>query len=277
MISIEGGIKMFQTEMRNPDTIHIDKASSLEITQLMNAENRKVNDAIDAAAESIAKAIDMAADAIANGGRLVYIGAGTSGRLGIMDAAECPPTFGVDYNTVVGVIAGGYDTLVKASEGAEDNAEAAVKDLKAINLTGKDVVVGISASGNADYVISALEYIKSLGGGAVSLCCNPEGKINDVAHIAIVTETGPEAITGSTRLKAGTAHKLVLNMLSTGAMIKTGKVYENYMINVRPVNKKLRDRCIRIVRDITGATYEASELALDKADGSIKNAIELLK
>ena len=268
---------MLQTEMRNPNTKNIDKASSLEIAQLMNRENRRVNDAIDAAAESIAKAIDMAAEAIAGGGRLVYIGAGTSGRLGVLDAAECPPTFGVDYNTVVGVIAGGYDTLVKASEGAEDNWDAAIADLKAIDLTGKDVVVGISASGNADYVISALEYIKSLGGGAVSLCCNPEGKINEVAHVAIVTETGPEVITGSTRLKAGTAHKLVLNMLSTGAMIKTGKVYENYMINVRPVNKKLRDRCIRIVADITGAEYEVSENALDNAGGSIKNAIDSIK
>lgn len=265
---------MLQTEMRNPDTTHIDKATSLEIAQLMSRENRRVNDAIDAAAESIAKAIDMASEAIANGGRLIYIGAGTSGRLGILDAAECPPTFGVDYNTVVGVIAGGYDTLVKASEGAEDNWDAAIADLKAINLTEKDVVVGISASGNADYVISALEYIKSLGGGAVSLCCNPDGKINAVAHVAIVTETGPEVITGSTRLKAGTAHKLVLNMLSTGAMIKTGKVYENYMINVRPVNKKLRDRCIRIVRDISGADYETSEAALDRAKGDIKTAVE---
>ena len=268
---------MFQTEMRNPDTINIDKASSLEIAELMNKENRRVNDAIDEAKESIAKAIDMAADAIANGGRLVYIGAGTSGRLGVLDAAECPPTFGVDANTVVGVIAGGYGCLVSASEGAEDNWDAAITDLKAINLTGKDVVVGISASGNADYVISALEYIKSLGGGAVSLCCNPEGKINEVAHVAIVTQTGPEVITGSTRLKAGTAHKLVLNMLSTGAMIKTGKVYENYMINVRPVNKKLRDRCIRIVRDISGADYETSEKALDEANGSIKVAVEAIR
>ncbi len=268
---------MFQTEMRNPNTINIDKASSLEIAQLMSKENRRVNDAIDEAAESIAKAIDMAAEAIANGGRLVYIGAGTSGRLGVLDAAECPPTFGVDANTVVGIIAGGYDCLVSASEGAEDNWDAAIADLKAINLTGKDVVVGISASGNADYVISALECIKSLGGGAVSLCCNPEGKINDVAHVAIVTQTGPEVITGSTRLKAGTAHKLVLNMLSTGAMIKTGKVYENYMINVRPVNKKLRDRCIRIVRDISGADYETSEKALDEACGNIKNAVEAIR
>lgn len=268
---------MKKTEMRNENTINIDKVSTVQMLTMLNEENKKVAYTIDSQIENIAKAVDMIAFAFDNGGRLFYIGAGTSGRLGVLDAAECPPTFGVSPEQVVGIIAGGDKCLRSASENAEDNFDAGQKDLKDANFCEKDVVVAISASGNAAYCVGALKYAKEIGGKTVSLCCNYDGLINDVADVFIVTDTGAEAITGSTRMKAGTAHKLVLNMLSTGAMIKTGKVYENYMINVKPVNEKLRDRCIRIISDISGESYEISEKALDMADGDIKTALEHLK
>lgn len=268
---------MQTTEMRNEKTVHIDKASAIEMLQMMNEENRRAVEAVGEELEQISAVVEKTADSFSKGGRLIYIGAGTSGRLGILDAAECPPTFGVDENTVIGIIAGGEQCMTKASEGAEDNEEAGRRDLAERNVTDKDIVVGISAAGNAAYVIGALQLAKEKGAFTVSLVCNRGCKMDGLSDISIVTETGPEVITGSTRLKAGTAQKLVLNMLSTGAMIKTGKVYENYMINVKPVNRKLRERCIGIIGGITGEDAEQAEKALDAANGEISGAIELIR
>lgn len=263
--------------MRNENTKNIDKVSTRQMLSLMNEENKKVAYTIDSQIENIAKAVEMIASSFESGGRLIYVGAGTSGRLGVLDASECPPTFGVEDDVVIGIIAGGDKCLRSASEGAEDNLESGEDDLKNIGFTNKDVVVAISASGNAAYCLGALQYAKKIGGKTVSLCCNFDGLINSFADISIVTDTGAEVITGSTRLKAGTAHKMVLNMISTGAMIKTGKVYENYMINVRPSNKKLRQRCIRIICDISGKDEYVATKALESAGGDIKTALAILK
>ena len=265
---------MLQTEMRNPNTTHIDKATSLEIAQLMSKENRMVNDAIDAACESIAKAIDMAADAISNGGRLIYIGAGTSGRLGVLDAVECPPTFGVDRELVSGIIAGGEDCMFRAAEGEEDDGDAGVRDIKAKNLTPADTVVGISASGNASYVADALSYAKKVGCKTISISANYGCRLEKEADVAIVCVTGPEAITGSTRMKAGSAQKMILNMLSTCAMIKTGKVRENLMINLRPTNIKLKERVISIVCQLCKCDRDTAIEKLEEHNWVISDVVE---
>ena len=264
---------MLNTEMRNPNTMHIDKMSSMEIAELMNRENMVSVMAVEKAMPQIAKAIDAAAEAIGNGGKMIYIGAGTSGRLGIQDAAECPPTFGVEDWVVQGIIAGGRDRVFKAGENAEDFYENGVNDVKDILKAG-DVLVGISAAGGAQYVIGALEAAKKLGCTTVALTNNPDVAITKVADIAIVCDTGAEAITGSTRLKAGTAQKLILNMLSTGAMIRRGYVYENLMINLKPTNTKLRTRVISIVSDITGESMEQAEARLEANDWNIKEAVK---
>lgn len=265
---------MFETEKRNPKTTHIDKASTAEIIAMINEANYESVRAVEEASVEIAKAVDAVTSALENGGRLVYMGAGTSGRLATADAAECPPTYGVDYNTVISVIAGGESTLVRAAENQEDSGESGVADLKAKNLTSSDIVMGISASGSAEYVARGLEYARSIGCRTIALASNAESKIKAFADIYIYTNTGAEVITGSTRMKAGNAQKMVMNMISTAAMIKTGKVYENMMINLKPTNIKLRHRMIGIVCEITGLGFEAAEALLVENDFSIPKAVQ---
>ena len=265
---------MLDTEKRNPNSMHIDKASTGELLRIIQAENLRAVEAVDKALGSVELAVDAVAEAFANGGRLFYIGAGTSGRLGIMDAAECPPTFGVSRDLVVGIIAGGEKCMVQAAENQEDDAAAGERDVKAHGLCDKDVLVGISASGGAAYVVSALEYANKVGALTISLSSNYDSPMEKVARIAIVTPTGAEVITGSTRMKSGTAQKLVLNMISTGAMIKTGKVYENMMINLKPSNKKLRERVIRIVTEIKHCDSETAIALLENNDWDIRKAVE---
>lgn len=265
---------MLKTEMRNPNTTHIDQMSPLEIAKVMNEENANCVRAVEAELPQIAKAIDVIADALQKGGRLFYVGAGTSGRLGIVDASECPPTFGVSRDTVIGIMAGGLPALVNASENREDDPDASVAELKEYGLNGKDVVVGISAAGGAAYVLNALAYAKSLGCTTVGITSNKGSQLDTLADIPISPDTGPEVITGSTRLKAGTAQKLILNMLSTGAMIRSGYVYENLMINLKPTNIKLRLRVISIVSEITGESAEQAQARLEKANWVIKEAIQ---
>lgn len=265
---------MLKTEMRNPKTTHIDKMSALEIAKVMNEENAYCVQAVEAELPQVAKAIEAIAQALKSGGRLFYVGAGTSGRLGIVDAAECPPTFGVSSDTVIALMAGGLPAVVNASENREDDPEASVAELKQHGLTGKDVVTGISAAGGAAYVLNAMAYAKSLGCTTIGVSSNKGSKIDLAADISICPDTGAEVVTGSTRLKAGTAQKLILNMLSTGAMIQSGYVYENLMINLKPTNIKLKTRVISIVSEITGETMEQAEARLEANDWNIKDAIK---
>ena len=264
---------MLRTEERNPKTMHIDKMSSLEIAKIMNEENRNTVDAVEAELANVAEGID----AIAKGGRLFYIGAGTSGRLGVADAAECPPTFGVPQDKVIGIIAGGYDSLVKASELSEDSGESGVRDVQAYQICENDVLVGISAAGGAAYVVEALKYAKSVGCTTIGVTSNAGSLVDQVSDISICPDTGAEVVTGSTRLKAGTSQKLILNMLSTGAMIKSGYVYENLMINLKATNIKLKKRMIHIVCDVTKISDAEAETFLERADWNIRKAIELVE
>lgn len=268
---------MQKTEMRNENSKQFDKFSTTDMIRVMNQENYNAVAAVEKATEQIAEAIDAISDRMNHGGRLFYIGAGTSGRLGVLDASECPPTFGVSEDKVTGIIAGGYDMLVSASEGAEDVEEAGIRDICNAGVQAGDAVVGISAAGNAAYVAGALLEAKRRGAVAIALVCNSECLLADIADILVVTDTGAEVITGSTRLKAGTAHKIVLNMFSTCAMVRMGNVYDNFMINVRPVNIKLRKRCIWIITQITGVDEERASKALDSAEGSIREAIRILE
>lgn len=268
---------MLKTEMRNPKTTHIDKMDALEIAQIMSEENLNAARAVDAEKENIAKAIDAVTLAFQQGGRLLYIGAGTSGRLGVLDASECPPTFGVPQEMVVGIIAGGYGALVKAGERAEDSGEAGVRDLKDHQLTAKDIVVGISAAGGAAYVTEALTYAKSIGCTTVGITSNQGTALDKIADISICPDTGPEVITGSTRLKAGTAQKLILNMLTTGAMIRCGYVYENLMINLKPSNEKLEKRVLRIVMDLTKLSEDEARKLLDTNDWNIRRCMDYFR
>ena len=265
---------MLKTEMRNEASMHIDKMDTLSMVSLMNRENLNAVKAIEPALDKIAQVCDVVAECFEKGGRLFYVGAGTSGRIGVMDAAECPPTFGVSAEQVIGIIAGGEKCMVRAAEAQEDDATAGENDLRRYNLGSADVVVGISASGGAAYVVGALEYANSVGAYSVSLSSNPDTPIERVAKAGIVVDTGPEVITGSTRLKSGTAQKLVLNMISTGAMVKTGKVYENMMINLRPTNIKLKERMIRIVREIKGCDKQQAQKLLEENDWIIRNAVK---
>lgn len=268
---------MLQTEMRNPQTTHLDQMSALEIARVMNAENANSVAALEAVLPQVAQAIDAIAEAFAKGGRLFYMGAGTSGRLAVQDAAECPPTFGVSREQVVGICAGGIKTLVNASENIEDDPLDGIRELKERSLTGQDVVVGLSASGGASYVCQALAYANTLGCTTVGISSNPGSALEQVAAIAITPQTGPEVLTGSTRLKAGNVQKMILNMLSTGAMVKAGHVYENMMINLRPSNIKLRGRVIRIVREITGLSEQEAVALLEQANWVIRDALRLWK
>lgn len=264
---------MNRTEMINKNTENIDKMSAEEIVNVMQSENYNAVRAIENAKTDIAKAIDAAANSISRGGRLFYVGAGTSGRLGVLDAAECPPTFGVSQNTVIGIIAGGEKCLTRAAENEEDNRESGRADLEIYNLTQNDTVVGISASGGAKYVAGALEYANSAGAVTVSIANNFDTKIEKNAQINIVADTGAEVIAGSTRLKAGSAQKMILNMISTGAMVRTGKVYKNLMVNLKPSNEKLARRTVNIVSAVLKCSETEAKNALEKSGWDIKAAI----
>ena len=265
---------MIKTEMRNPDTYGIDKMATREMLEIINNENSKVTLAVEAALPQIALVCNAVADAIKAGGRIFYIGSGTSGRLAVCDAAECPPTFGVPYDLFNGIIAGGEKCMFKAAENAEDNPDAGIEDLKSRKFSSKDVLIGISASGSAAYVISAVNYAKSIGAKAFSITNNPDTELGKAADVDICADTGPEVITGSTRMKAGTAQKIILNMISTVSMVKCGCVYENLMINLKPTNKKLHRRMIAIVTEILGCTAEKAEKLLEENSWNIRLAVE---
>jgi N-acetylmuramic acid 6-phosphate etherase len=261
------------TEARNPASEDLDALSALEIVQLINSEDAKVALAVAEQATAIAQAIDVIAERIGRGGRLIYIGAGTSGRLGVLDAVECPPTFNTHPSQVVGVIAGGYAALTSAVEGAEDRPELAVEDLKNVRLTDGDVVVGIATSGRTPYVIGGFEYAQSIGAFTVGVSCNRDTQLASCCDVSIAPVVGPEVVSGSTRMKAGTATKMVLNMLSTGAMIRLGKTYGNLMVDLRASNTKLADRARRIVRAITKLSPADTERLLHDCGGEVKTAI----
>ena len=264
------------TEQRNPNSMHVDSLSALEIVQLMNKEDKQVPLAIEKCLPQIAQAVECIVAAFQQGGRLVYIGAGTSGRLGVLDASECPPTFGVSPEMVKGIIAGGERALRHPIEGAEDSKTHAVVDLQTIQFSSKDVLVGIAASGRTPYVIGALEYAKSLGSVTVSIASNPNSAMANIVDIAIDTVVGPEVLTGSSRLKSGTAQKLVLNMLSTASMILMGKCYQNLMVDVQASNEKLKARAIRIVMQATDCDKTLAEETLKLADQNAKLAIMMI-
>ena len=264
------------TEQRNPNSMNVDSLSALEIVQLMNDEDKQVPLAIEKCLPQIAQAVERIVAAFQQGGRLVYIGAGTSGRLGVLDASECPPTFGVSPEMVKGIIAGGERALRHPIEGAEDSKAQAVFDLQTIQFSSKDVLVGIAASGRTPYVIGALEYAKSLGSVTVSIASNPNSAMANIVDIAIDTVVGPEVLTGSSRLKSGTAQKLVLNMLTTASMILMGKCYQNLMVDVQASNEKLKARAIRIVMQATDCDKTLAEETLKLADQNAKLAIMMI-
>lgn len=262
------------TETRYKPSERIDELSTVEMLQVINAADREVADAVAREIPAIAHAVDAIAEALAaeHGGRLFYVGAGTSGRLGVLDASECPPTFNVPPTLVQGFIAGGDYALRHSVEGAEDSRELGATDLRAHGLTAKDVLAGIAASGRTPYVLGAMDYARELGAVTIGVSCVPDSEVARAARIAITPAVGPEVITGSTRLRAGTATKLVLNMLSTGAMIKLGMVYSNLMVNVQPTNEKLADRAQRIVVELTGLPHDRAATLL-RESGSIKAAV----
>lgn len=265
----------YTTEARNERSTNLDQMSALEIVTLMNEEDRQVPLAIERELPKIGAVVERACQALKQGGRLIYTGAGTSGRLGLLDAVECPPTYGVDYETVIGVIAGGEGAFIKAREGAEDSREQGADDLKKLNLSNKDLVIGLAASGRTPYVLGALDYAKSLGCATAAIACNKDSLIGEAADIAIEPVVGPEVLTGSTRLKSGTAQKLVLNMISTATMVRLGKAYENLMVDVKVSNEKLKARAIRIVCEATGASESVATATLEDAK-SAKVAIVMI-
>ena len=268
---------MLKTEMRNPNTMHIDKMTSREMVAAMSRENFRAAEAVEEKLDVIAQAVDVIAEAFMNDKRLFFIGCGTSGRLGVLDAVECPPTFGADPSMVTGIIAGGQKRMFAASENEEDLDDKGRLDIEAAGVKSGDVVVGVSVAGGAMYVVGGLEKAKALGATTVALTCNEDSAIGKVSDLCIVTDTGAEVITGSTRLKAGTAHKMVMNMLTTCAMVKTGRVYENMMVNLKPYNIKLRQRVLNIVCDICGCDREEAEKLLDATDWDIRSAAELYR
>lgn len=268
-------IKDLTTEQRNPNTMNLDTMSTLEMVQTINQEDQKVAQAVATQDKVIAQAIDQAAERYNKGGRLIYIGAGTSGRLGVLDAAELVPTYGVDPKRAIGIIAG--NAMNQAVEGAEDSPELAKRDLQKIKLSSNDVVIGLAASGRTPYVIGGLEYANQIGALTIAIACVKNSKIGSLAKIAIEAVVGPEVVTGSTRMKAGTAQKMILNMLSTGIMVKEGKVYQNVMINVLPTNEKLINRAIRIIMTVTNTDEKIAATALKKANNDVPAAIVMAK
>ena len=264
------------TENRNSASENIDCASTLEILQIINNEDKKVAIAVEKQLTNIAKAVDEISHALLNRGRLIYLGAGTSGRLGILDASECPPTYGTAPEQVVGLIAGGHPAIFKAVENAEDSPELAINDLKHINFSAKDILVGIAASGRTPYVIGGMQYAKSLGATVISLCCNANAPMINLANIAITPIVGAEVITGSSRMKAGTAQKMILNMLTTASMIKIGKVYGNLMVDVEATNAKLVERQISIVMQATDCSRQTAITTLNQCNQHCKTAILMI-
>jgi N-acetylmuramic acid 6-phosphate etherase len=269
-------LESLTTETPNPKTANLDLMTPLEFVKVMNDENIRVFEAVEKALPEIAKTIEIVVRQFKTGGRLIYAGAGTSGRLGLMDAVECVPTFGVNDGLVIGLIAGGQRAFVKAVEGAEDSKALCVEDLKGLDFSSKDVFVGIAASGRTPYVIGGLEYANALGAETVAVACNYGSEIGKIAKTRIEVDAGSEILTGSTRLKAGTAQKIILNMISTGAMIQTGKVYKNLMVDVLTTNEKLVDRARRIVMRVTGVDYEKAETVLQETHNKVKPAIVMI-
>lgn len=264
------------TESRNHHSEHIDTLSTLEMLKVINNEDKKVPFVVEATLPDIARLVDKVVTAFSQGGRLIYCGAGTSGRLGILDASECPPTYGTPHDMVIGLIAGGHKAILQAVENAEDNVQLGAEDLRQLNFNAKDVLVGIAASGRTPYVIGALEYARSLGAVTGAISCNPDSPIAQRADIAITPIVGPEVVTGSSRMKAGTAQKLVLNMITTGAMIKMGKVFGNLMVDVEATNAKLIERQIRIVMQATECERATAEQALAQCQRHCKTAILMI-
>lgn len=264
------------TEARNPQTMELDSMTPLEIVTAMNREDARVPESIRPQLPNIARCVAWATEAIRSGGRLIYMGAGTSGRLGVLDAVECPPTFGVSPDVVVGLIAGGERAFVRAVEGAEDSRELGKADLEAIGLTQKDLVVGIAASGRTPYVLGGLAYANSLGCKTAAISCNPGSAVGKEAGLAIEVAPGPECLTGSTRLKAGTAQKLILNMISTATMVGCGKAYSNLMVDVMQTNEKLVVRAQNIVMEATGVSRDSAKEAIAQAGGSCKLAVTMI-
>lgn len=269
-------LSRLQTEQRNPRSMHIDRMDTLDMVRVINQEDHLVAQAVEKELPHIAEAVDVITEKLKNGGRLIYCGAGTSGRLGVLDASECPPTYGVDPGMVVGLIAGGPKAVTQAAEGAEDKAEMGVEDLKNIAFTARDVLVGIAASGRTPYAIGAMDYARSIGAPVIAVVCCAESEMSRHADITIAPVPGPEVVTGSSRMKSGTAQKMVLNMLSTASMIKLGKVYENLMVDLRPSNEKLVQRAVRIVVSATGAEESEARSALERADMHCKTAIVMI-
>lgn len=269
-------LKKLTTESRNENTMDIDKISTLEMVKVINNEDKKVAEAVEVELPKIAEAIDCIVERMHKGGRLIYIGAGTSGRLGILDASECPPTFGISEEIVQGIIAGGTEAIFRAKEGAEDSKELALKDLKDKHITEIDTIVGLAASGRTPYVIGGLEYANEIGALTISVTCNANSQVSKTAKISIAPVVGAEVVTGSTRLKSGTAQKLVLNMLSTGAMIKLGKVYGNLMVDVKSSNEKLIQRAKLIVCEATGKSIEEATEVLNETDFDVKLTIFMI-
>ncbi len=260
----------------NADTGNIDKLSTMEMVKVFNREDKKVAAAVEDCLESVAAAVDLMVDTLKTGGRVFYLGSGTSGKLAVVDASECPPTFGVDNNMIIGVISGGIEAVAGWKEETEDDFDLAIKDLKAAAIGSRDAVVGISASGNTPYVLSGIGYASSIGCRTIGISCSVIGRLNGIVDLCIVSDVGPEVIEGSTRLKAGTAQKMILNMLSSCTMIKLGKTYGNLMANVRPINLKLKKRAIEIIMYAAGCSEEAAFNAFERAGGNAKAAITML-
>ena len=269
-------LKKMTTETRNTASENLDCMSALEIVTLMNREDARIAPAVEQQLPQIARAVDLCVSSLENGGRIVYMGAGTSGRLAAIDAAECPPTFGVSKDTVIGLIAGGNQIEISLVNDKEDSPECGRADLQGIGLTGKDIVIGIAASGRTPYVIGGMEYAKSLGCNTVSIACNGNSEIGKRATVAIEVIVGSEVLTGSTRLRAGTSQKMILNMISTASMVRFGKVYRNLMVDVVQTNEKLVARAQGILMEATGITREEAVSVLEKAGGSVKKAIVMV-
>ena len=269
-------LKSLVTEASNPNTTDIDTKSTREILELINAEDAKVPEAVRKEIPYIAQAVDLLVERFKAGGRLFYIGAGTSGRLGVLDASECPPTYGTDPEMVQGIIAGGYEALVRSQEGAEDIYENGARDLQVRGFTSNDVACGIAASRRTPYVVGAIDYARSIGAKTLYVTCNPRSEMNIPVDVAICPVVGPEVVMGSTRMKAGTATKLVLNMLTTASMIRLGKVYGNMMVDLQMTSKKLEERSKRTVMMVTGLPYEEAERYLEQAGGHVKTALVMI-
>ncbi|MDY3360323.1 MAG: N-acetylmuramic acid 6-phosphate etherase [Clostridium celatum] len=273
---MEIDLKKLDTEQVNENTKSIDSLSTIDMITTINNEDKKVALAVENVIPNIASVVDETYDRLKRGGRLIYIGAGTSGRLGVLDASECPPTYGVDFELVKGIMAGGKDAMFKAKEGAEDSKELAVEDLKDINLTEKDMVIGLAASGRTPYVIGGLEYAKKIKAGTGSISCVNNSEISKIADFPVEVIVGPEVVTGSTRMKSGTAQKMVLNMISTGVMIKLGKVYGNLMIDVKATNEKLVERAKGIIMKCTGCTREVAEEHMNITGADVRLSIFMI-